>query len=118
MRKRLDNDTVMKWISIVATVMLFVMIFIKASVSYAQGRPPVCLHHEMMSSKLKDGGEELFMMGEVNNAPMLVQIWVNQETGVWTAIVLSVTNMRACIVSHGTNFETIPFKRKEHKHGA
>ena len=85
--------------------------------SYAQ-RPALCLPQELMESRLNDGGEHLFMMGAISQRPMLVQIYLNPTTRVWTAVVLNTTNMRACIAAHGDEFETTVFKRKEHKHGA
>jgi len=65
-----------------------------------------CANHNLIVQNLTNKyNEALFGMGLDNNQN-LIEIYVNPETGTWTAL-LTKPDMNTCIVSGGTNFVSV-----------
>lgn len=70
----------------------------------SQTPPPDCNTYEVAQESLSTQyGEYVVWEGLVSNNLVVVQLWVNPETGTWTHLVVSPDGI-ACVVSDGLNY--------------
>ena len=96
--------------------LLVISIFLFPVQNAMAQRIPICDVREKVVEKLEAARfqESHRILGIINDQSVL-EIWVNENTGGWTALITSIHGsiFRSCLVSGGTNLMILPKPKKK-----
>lgn len=86
---------------------IFSLGLLASSCAPAMAQQVQCMATGDMISQLVETYGEVPQLEGVNSNGLLMQVFANEETGTWTAVMHRPDGM-SCAVSHGGDFENLP----------